>query len=222
LRQSQQHESERAAQLAQDLAKASRDLDAQIERASKAGEEVIRTKQAGERDSAELRGLLQRERERAEGLERDLVLVRQRNEALVAKALSDESQAVTTDQGARQAPREAPARPIQDQQVQDRAIAARSPGNPDEGVQAARLMARASLLLEQGDVGAARIVLEHVARMGSAQATFALAETYDPLILPSFGTYGTHGDANTARDLYVRAEAGGIKEAKARFEALRR
>jgi len=34
------------------------------------------------------------------------------------------------------------------------------------------------------------------------------------------GTYGTRGDANKARDLYTMAEAGGIKEAKARFEAL--
>jgi hypothetical protein len=46
LRQSQQREQERAEQLARDLAKASRDLDAQTERASKASEEVVRIKQA--------------------------------------------------------------------------------------------------------------------------------------------------------------------------------
>ena len=235
LGQSLQRERERAEQLARDLAKAGRDLDAQTERASKASEEVLRIKQAGERDSAELRGLLQRERERAEGLETEIALARLDNGAFVAKHPSPASQPATTGKAMRE-PFAAPARQIQDQpvqekpaqdkQVQDQAIVARSPGdarvNPDEAVQVARLIARASLLLEQGDIGAARIVLEHVAGMGSAQAIFVLAETYDPLILPSLGTYGTHGDATRARDLYARAEAGGIKEAKARFEALRR
>jgi hypothetical protein len=237
LGQSQQRERERAEQLAQDLAKASRELDAQTERASKASEEVVRVKQAGERDSTELRGLLQRERERAEGLESNLALALHDNGARVRKNnLAAASQLATTGHAVREEPLAAPTRPIQDQPVQDKpvqdkpvqdlAIAARSPGdaqvNPDEAVQVARLMARASLLLEQGDIGAARIVLEHVAGTGNAQALFALAETYDPLTLPNFGTYGTRGDATKARDLYAQAEAGGIKEAKARFEALRR
>jgi hypothetical protein len=232
LGQSQQRERERAEQLARDLAKASRELDAQTERASKASEEVVRVKQAGERDSTELRGLLQRERERAEGLERNLALALHDNGARVRKNnLAAASQLATTGHAVREEPLAAPARPIQDQPVQDKpvqdlAIAARSPGdaqvNPDEAVQVARLMARASLLLEQGNIGAARIVLEHVAGTGNAQAIFALAETYDPLTLPNFATYGTRGDATKARDLYAQAEAGGIKEAKARFEALRR
>ncbi|GLR86548.1 hypothetical protein [Bradyrhizobium iriomotense] len=254
LRLSQQRERERTEQLARDLAKASRNLDAQTERASKASEEVIRIKQAGERDTAELRSLLLRERERTEGLEKDLALARQANGALVAKIPSAASQPATTGQAAREEPPAAPARPIQiqpvqnkpvqDRPVQDRpaqdkpaqdkpvkdkpvqAMAARSQGdapvNPNDGVQAAKLIARASVLLEQGNIGAARIVLERAVEMGSAQASFALAETYDPLILPSFGTYGTQGDLTKARTLYARAEAGGIKEAKARFEALRR
>ena len=58
--------------------------------------------------------------------------------------------------------------------------------------------------------------------MGSAQANFVLAETYDPLILAKWGTYGTRGDASKAQDLYARADPAGIKEAKARLEALRR
>lgn len=48
-----------------------------------------------------------------------------------------------------------------------------------------------------------------------AKASFALAETYDPLIFPNLGTYGTQGDLAKARTLYARAEAGGSKEAKA-------
>ncbi|MCP3459293.1 hypothetical protein [Bradyrhizobium sp. CCGUVB23] len=241
LRQSQQRERERAEQLARDLAKASRDLDAQTERASKASEEVVRIKQAGERESAALRGLLLRERERAGGLERDLASARHDNVALVAKDPPAGPQLATTGQVVREEPQPAPARPIQnrpvqdrpiqdksvkDKPVQDQAIAARSQGkaqvNPDEEMQAAKLIARASVLLEQGNIGAARIVLERAAEMGSAQASFVLAETYDPRILPKLGTYGTQGDLTKAQNLYARAEAGGVKEAKARLEALRR
>jgi hypothetical protein len=251
-----QRERQRADQLARDLAKASRDLDAQTDRASKATEETARIKQAGERDSAELRSLLQRERERAEGLERDLASAHRDNGALAAKIPSAASPPATTGKAVREEPLAAPARPIQnravqdkpvqdkpvqdkpvrDKPVQDQDIAARSQGaaqvnpkevkpnevNPNEGVQAAKLVARASVLLEQGNIGAARIVLERAAEMGSARASFVLAETYDPLILPNFGTYGTQGDPTRAQTLYARAEAGGIKEAKARFEALRR
>jgi hypothetical protein len=175
--------------------------------------------------------LLQRERERAEGLQRDLVSARHDSAALVAKDPSAASQLATTGQAAREEPPAATARPVRTQPaqtkpVQDQAIAASSQGdapvNPNEGVQAAKLIARASALLEQGNIGAARIVLERAVEMGSAQASFTLAETYDPLILPNFGTYGTQGDLTKARTLYARAEAGGIKEAKARFEALPR
>ncbi|WP_369721949.1 hypothetical protein AB8Z38_34205 [Bradyrhizobium sp. LLZ17] len=237
LRQAQQRDRERAEQLARDLAKANRDLDAQTERTSNASAEVVRVKQAGERESAELRSLLLRERERAEGLERDLALARQDKAAPSAKIPPAASPLAATGlaatgKAAREEPLSAPARPIQSQRgaqdkpVQDQATAARSQGdapvNANEGVQAAKLIARANVLLEQGNIGAARIVLERAVEMGSAQASFALAETYDPLILPNFGTYGTQGDLNKARTLYARAEAGGIKGAKARFDALRR
>src|SRR5260370_22097500 len=46
-----------------------------------------------------------------------------------------------------------------------------------------RLIARARALLGQGNIGAARIVLERAAETGSARASFTLAETYDPVIL---------------------------------------
>ena len=76
-------------------------------------------------------------------------------------------------------------------------------------------------MLGQGDIGSARIVLERAAETGNAQASFMLAETYDPLILPQWGTYGTRGDVTKARALYAKAEAGGVKEAKQRVDALR-
>ncbi len=93
-----------------------------------------------------------------------------------------------------------------------------APGNPE----ALRLMARASLLLGQGNVGAARTVLDRAAETGSAAALFALAETYDPAILTAWGTVGTQGDAAKAQELYAKAFAGGVQEAGDRLNALRK
>ena len=85
-----------------------------------------------------------------------------------------------------------------------------------------RLMSRASLLLAQGDIGAARVVLEHAAESGSASALFALAETFDPAVLAAWGTVGTQGDAARGGDLYAKALAGGVAAAKDRLATLRR
>jgi curved DNA-binding protein CbpA len=92
-----------------------------------------------------------------------------------------------------------------------------APGNPEP----ARLMARASLLLGQGNIGVARVVLERAAEMGSAPALFALAETYDPAILSAWGTFGTQGDVGKAQELYAKAFAHGIREARDRLNASR-
>ncbi|MEA2916986.1 MAG: hypothetical protein QOJ15_9067 [Bradyrhizobium sp.] len=91
-----------------------------------------------------------------------------------------------------------------------------APGNLD----AARLMARASVLLGQGNIGPARTVLERAAETGSAPALFALAETYDPIILSTWGTFGTQGDVAKAQELYGKAFAGGVQEARDRLNAL--
>ena len=85
----------------------------------------------------------------------------------------------------------------------------------------ARLMARASLLLGQGNIGVARVVLERAAEMGSAPALFALAETYDPAVLSAWGTFGTQGDVGKAQELYAKAFAGGVQEARDRLNASR-
>jgi len=94
--------------------------------------------------------------------------------------------------------------------------AVEAPASPE----ATRLIARARALLGQGNIGAARIVLERAAETGSAQASFTLAETYDPVILSTWGSYGTRGDTTKARELYAKAHAGGIRDAKDRLERL--
>ncbi|WP_143202004.1 hypothetical protein [Bradyrhizobium sp. NAS96.2] len=222
LRQSLQREQQRAEALTRELATKKSELDAQAKRAAEANLQAAGVKQAAEQAAAEQRSLLQRERGKAEQLERDLASARRDIAAFAAKVPPVASQVATTGnagRSAQEAPASAPPPAV------NRAVATPIAGNvqtaTDDGAQEARLLARARLLLERGDIGGARVVLESVAETGSAQASFALAETYDPLTLSNWGTYGTRGDAAKARDLYAKAEAGGIKEAKARFEALR-
>jgi conflict system STAND superfamily ATPase len=85
----------------------------------------------------------------------------------------------------------------------------------------ARLTARANALLAQGDIASARIVLERAVDLGSAKAAFALAETYDPIVLDAWRTFGTLGDVARAKQLYAKAKAGGVQEAQGRLNALR-
>jgi len=94
--------------------------------------------------------------------------------------------------------------------------APRAPGD----LETVRLMERANLLVAQGDVGAARNVLERAAESGNAAALFALAETHDPVVLAAWGTLGTQGDVAKAKELYARALMGGIAEAQHRLDVL--
>ncbi|WP_426438755.1 hypothetical protein [Bradyrhizobium genosp. P] len=158
-----------------------------------------------------MRTSLQQERERIARLEQELVLARSTKEMAVVGQTA-QARPVETD----------PAKPVAAEKVAVADTRGASPGTPEDTHDMTRLVARASVLLGQGDIGSARIVLERAAETGSAQATFMLAETYDPLILPQWGTYGTRGDATKARALYAKAEAGGIKEARQRSDALRR
>ena len=84
-----------------------------------------------------------------------------------------------------------------------------------------RLLARANALLRQADISGARPLLEHALERGSARAAFMLAETYDARVLQSWHTRGISGDLAKARELYERAQAGGIEDAKERIEALK-
>ena len=83
-----------------------------------------------------------------------------------------------------------------------------------------RLLARANLLLRNADISAARTVLEHAVERGSARAAFMLAETFDVRVLQSWGARGVSGDFGKARELYERASAGGIDDAKERLRTL--
>jgi hypothetical protein len=84
-----------------------------------------------------------------------------------------------------------------------------------------RLLARATALLGQADISGARPLLRHALERGSARAAFMLAETYDARVLQSWRSNGISGDRTKARELYERAQAGGIEDAKERIEALK-
>jgi len=95
-------------------------------------------------------------------------------------------------------------------------------------LEAARLVEQGRLLLDQGNITAARSMLKRAAESGSTLALFLLAETYDPAILSDWGIFsawgvfggGRRGNVTKARGLYAKAVAGGVHEARYRLSAL--
>ena len=159
-------------------------------------------KQASERAMVDLRQSLQQERDRAEVMGREVESARRTMAARTTPEPTRNSSISKAAHVIEAATAQPPAREAQ------------------ESPKATKLIARARTLLGQGNVGAARIVLERAAETGSARASFTLAETYDPVTLSTWGTYGTRGDAMKARELYAKAHAGGIRDAKHRLERM--
>ena len=200
LRQSLQQEREKVSALASELATARRDLETRAAASSNAVEELAQLRKTTEATTAELRQSLQQEREKVAALAPDLQSTKRMSGALQSPGPTSSGENGQT-------------KPV----AAERPVTPAVQGDPE----AVGLMARAKVLLAQGNIGAARIVLERAVEMGSAEASFALAETYDPRILSSWGTYGTRGDTSKARELYAKALAGGVRQAKDRFDALR-
>jgi hypothetical protein len=202
LQQSLQQQRDKTQAIEGELAMARRDVETVVATPRKTDDAAAQPKQATKNAQAELRQSSQQERD----------------------------QSVPTD-GVKPTRRSVAARPplesaanSQTKKVRQ-AVAVASSEQPavaeaNVNLEAARLVERANALLGQGNIGAARVVLERAAEAGSAQATFRLAETYDPLVLSTWGTYGTRGDATKARELYAKAYDGGIKVAKDRSDAL--
>ncbi len=83
-----------------------------------------------------------------------------------------------------------------------------------------RLMALAETLLEQKDIAAARLVYARLARLGSVDAAYTLAQTYDPAFLSRFPIAGLKPDPEKAKRWYKAAAALGSREAPERLTAL--
>lgn len=169
---------------------------------------------ANDGGSKELQQLLQQERSRSNRLERELVTARQTLERTAVTGVPSPAPGVVATDRA----------PIIETQaagsVQPAANAGGATLGQEHAAEVLGLTARATGLLRQGDISAARAVLERAAELGSAQAHFALAETYDPNVLVKWGAYGTRSDAIRARELYAKAEAKGVTEARERLDAL--
>jgi TPR repeat protein len=82
-------------------------------------------------------------------------------------------------------------------------------------------LVRARAKIQQGDIAAARRLLERASDGDAAQAWFALAETYDPQMLARWGALGVRPDLEKARSLYQSAEARGAQGARERLLAIR-
>lgn len=162
-----------------------------------------------------------RKPKQAERAEADLAQERARTQEL-------EQQLVARgDQQKPLVPEGAPARELEQQlsirQIDQKLLALAAPGN----LEAARSVEQARLLLDQGNIIAARGVLERAAESGNALALFLLAETYDPAslsawgIFSTWGIFGRRGDVTKAQELYAKAVARGVHEAKYRLSVLR-
>jgi len=83
-----------------------------------------------------------------------------------------------------------------------------------------QLINRGEASFAQGDVAAARLILERVAEAGDARAALKLGATYDPLVLREMNVVGIRPDPEQARAWYKRAAEFGSREASQRLIAL--
>lgn len=251
-------ERDRAATLAQELASARMKADERSARLAAAYAEILQVTDTSRISASEQKIALVAERNRADGLARELASVRDQldagswhfaaSKAILAPAapagLPDwvaTSHRLTTE-GTFQQPQQAsvptgfhqelpstpaalptpherePVPEINPAAASAPAVPARTA--PRSVVNEQRLLARAIALLREADIGAARPVLEHAARGGSARAAFMLAETYDDRVLLSWRVRGIAGDTTKAREFYELAQSAGIEDAKERIKRL--
>jgi hypothetical protein len=82
------------------------------------------------------------------------------------------------------------------------------------------LVKRGVGLISEGDIMAARIVLQRAAEARDARAAFALGVTYDPIMLTMLQAHGVVPDAHVALDWYKKASEFGSREAVQRLNVL--
>jgi hypothetical protein len=84
----------------------------------------------------------------------------------------------------------------------------------------ATLLGRAQALVAAGDLQPARLLLLRAAEARHGPAAFALAETYDPVVLKRYGAQAPSADPKLAREWYAKAREFGVAEAQARLDAM--
>ena len=82
------------------------------------------------------------------------------------------------------------------------------------------LLKRGKDLIADGDLAAARLVLQRAANANDAEAALALGATYDPYVLRALKVYGFKADPVMARVWYQKARELGSAAAPRRLEML--
>jgi hypothetical protein len=82
------------------------------------------------------------------------------------------------------------------------------------------LVKRGVGLITEGDIAAARVLLQRAAELRDARAAFALGATYDPIMLTMLQARGVTADARVALDWYKKASEFGSHEASQRLNVL--
>jgi curved DNA-binding protein CbpA len=75
-------------------------------------------------------------------------------------------------------------------------------------------------LISEGDIQAARILLQPAAEARDARAALALGSTYDPIVLAILPAHGVAADVSLALDWYKKAQELGSREAQQRLRLL--
>ena len=111
-------------------------------------------------------------------------------------------------------------------QFQPQVIAAEPPIAPPpaqrklDQEEIAVLLKRGKDLIANGDLAAARLVLQRAANANDAEAALALGATYDPFVLRALKVYGFKADPVMARVWYEKARELGSAAAPRRLEML--
>jgi TPR repeat protein len=87
-------------------------------------------------------------------------------------------------------------------------------------VDSAVLLKRAKRLLTEGDIPGARLILQHLAECGEADAAYELARTYDREALRALGVRGVAADKASAHRWYEQASQQGNAKAAQRLKIL--
>jgi len=137
---------------------------------------------------------------------------------LTSAATAKEIALASDEQGSRAAaPRQATSRQLAT------AGEAQLPSRQLDAEEIAVLIKSGTQLLADRDFAAARLMYQRAAEAGSAMAAFALAETYDPLVVGKLNVRGeTTPDFAKATIWYEKAKELGSSEAPQRLERLAR
>jgi len=89
--------------------------------------------------------------------------------------------------------------------------------NGPAATEVAAYIALAHAKIQQGDIAAARRLLERASSGDEPEAWLVLAETYDPQMLARWGVVGIKPDLEKAKTLYQEAQRRGAQGARERL-----